>query len=1486
MYVYQSKFSWGFLIKLVILEGKSAYPYITEFKKEPFRSYALLKRREIKSFYFSEYSKVASYYSYFNKNLLQDKTLNLENIYWFLLLRKYLKEEKKENQKELFEFIKKCEISKGDQIGFKFAPRAKQKEPDIWSTYFAIASLKMLGLLKEYLASKGMDNVKQEIKKFILSHQTNNGFLHCLDKDCEIDKKTSVARTFYFVLELLMMLDVDIRTQRSKFLSYIGARKRDPSIVFKLLCVKLLDMDSEVKEKEIQYLYDFQKENGGYSFKKINGRINTTFWIVCVLESFSWLLDYNPVGIYSFINSSIHEIISSDMNKNTIKMMELSKLVILLSIIWDKFIEEFERVIFKQLEQENYIDFNQIQSSFGLVHGIEEVISYINRNYNFKLKILNNNIEFNNFKRNLSRGKALIANMVFESIKKYHLVSLKKIHEEYKNEYPYEPLKIETDIEPLINNMMERYFFKGKIEHKGWWPFKKSHLTLDKLIEQMVVSDTEINLTQIVAEKEKLKDYKNTLYNMILKLKNSSTKTREEVESYLLIDEIDIAKERIRYLLHNTLMDAEFLNKNIEQSFNEELYYINLHEALSLEINGWNKQYLILKNRLRDLDINLQAKIEEKEQLRNFSKILDELEGKILNIHEKLNGDLDDFRKFFRIKLEKGYNEEEFDEIIANFDTITRNLKKYDSIIYKVSQQITTKEKKLLKKHKKIIDLWVGIKEELNSVFDYYFEGFRFFRENLNRTQEINQEVSNKIDEINKNIKEKVDLNQFQDAFNIIKKESDVILNEVSNEIKGLQKSVKNEMKSKQKLYLLYRYLPDSLDQLEADILSIVAKQAEALTDKITEEKTKTYLEEFDQYISDQILRFKEILDEQKDKQTQLKNRKINDIIKEFDDLINDFIETSKQFQKKISEYKQSIKDFEEKSNLTIIKWTNFSEFFNNEIEDLKDEFINEIINDKINLLAKEKNTNNIKILDLKKETDLKCNVLMDRIKDMIEISKIDGKLYEKEKCILVFTVHYYRNKELKNYIEKRLLKPYNEIIGKILALYDSSIRHGTLNINMLEIQNRVNDLENLQISVKQDFNKKVNELQIEIESREEYKKTKENFETTIQNNQSAINNIRENLQLFILMQNLIVAEYNKLKAELEKGLIKIYSEKEKGQTHFQLKEKFDEFDEKISKKLNNTQDKIGNELKISLNKNSNSNKLEPELRAFFVKIKNSSLKEYETKREKMIDEILYLKDESFRGKLLSLINEQKIYLSQLLGTLQKRVEDYIDIREFKKASSIIQKRAKKVEEEVKTSKRTIFQQIKEFNKESKGFETKNKYIIDDFEQFVKEFNEIINEKVKSLERLIIKSYVEMTIKAVANQFLTISFLNNELNIKKQNAQDYLIYLISSGELPGKYDPRLGLYYENPEIVENLDEKELDVIKNMNFKIYMLLYRFKIFLRQYYIIFAFFGAVLSISASIFTISGGDITTVLYPVLIVLVIISVYLIKKRKELTES
>ncbi|MFX0029500.1 MAG: hypothetical protein ACFE8B_09840, partial [Candidatus Hermodarchaeota archaeon] len=387
-------------------------------------------------------------------------------------------------------------------------------------------------------------------------------------------------------------------------------------------------------------------------------------------------------------------------------------------------------------------------------------------------------------------------------------------------------------------------------------------------------------------------------------------------------------------------------------------------------------------------------------------------------------------------------------------------------------------------------------------------------------------------------------------------------------------------------------------------------------------------------------------------------------------------------------------------------------------------------------------------------------------------------------------------NKELRNYIDNQLLKLNRERVGKVLALYDSSIRNLSLNINMLELQNRIDDLSIFQENLPKKFYEKVNELQVNQE-RQEFLKTKKYFESVLENDTIAIHKIKTNLNIFNSTQSFIEQHYNSLESELKVYFNKFLKKSEKSDFYIDMQEDFRIKRQEFREKSRNTQDTIENKIKSTTDKTESSNKLIPELREFFVKKKNDFMEDFNNKVEKVNDQIETMKNESFRGKLIDFINDSKIKLSQLLGNLERKVEDNIELREFKRINIIIQRRAKSIDAEIKEINRTAYTKIREFHKQSKNFNQISKFILKDFDKFISEYTEILNEKVKSLERLILKSYIDMTIKAVANEYLTISFLNNELKIKKKNIQDHLLYLISTEELKGKFDPRFAIYFEN-----------------------------------------------------------------------------------------
>ncbi|MFX0072766.1 MAG: hypothetical protein ACFFAO_16910, partial [Candidatus Hermodarchaeota archaeon] len=987
----------------------------------------------------------------------------------------------------------------------------------------------------------------------------------------------------------------------------------------------------------------------------------------------------------------------------------------------------------------------------------------------------------------------------------------------------------------------------------------------------------------IIQEKEKLTDIKNDIYNMTLKLRNTSSQIKEEIESYLIIDELNYAKERLKFVLRNALTDADFLNENIENSFNLDLYYIDIHKILESEIFQWNNLYSVLSKRLNEIDSYLKEKIAEKEELRNLHKVLEQLEEKIFVFNESIKKKIDDFRMLLKELSKEGFTEENFSIMTQKFDEINRNVTHFDKKIYEISQNITPKEEIIIKKRNIVINNWLSLKSEMEDVFAYYLDGFDFYHEQITLINNKKNKIKENIANISEKAQIKIKSNRFQEAFSIIKQESDALLKKTSYEIEEIQNTIKDEIKKKHRLYLLFRYLEDFSEKFEEEIIILIDKQVQSLKNKVIEERNRAKIEDFDNFVADQISIFKIEINQLKQSLEQPADKKISDVEKGYDRLKNKFDKTHEEYIKKLKKCKEVIQHFEE-SNVTIVKWNNFYEYFIQEISILKEEYINNIITHKLYFLTSEKKTNNVSLIELKKELDLKCKPLIERIKDLIEISKINAELYENEKVVLVYTDDYYKNKELRNFIENKLLKLNQKAIGKVLALYDSSIRNRTLNINMLELENRIHDIKDFEVKLRSEFNKKISELQIIVENRIEYLETKSYFESILKNNEKAISSISDKLKTFSSMQIFIDQLYSDLKADLfvdyKKNIEEI--ETSQGKSYVHVKEICDKKWKKLENNLKEIQEKIDTELKKNLEKIKDSNKLTTELREISVKNKNIFLRDFQDKKDKVNGELTILKDEVLRDNLLTFINSKKIQMSQLLGTLQTRVEDDIEIKEFRRAYLKIHKRSKDIEDQVSVVSKEVKNKVKEFNRQSRNFEIKNKFILEDFDKFLSEFEAILTEKVKSLERLIIKSYVEMAIKAVANEFLTIGFLNTELKIKKQNLQDHLIALISDGSIPGKYDPRLGIYYENPEILDSLDEEELEVIKKMNFKVYMGITRLKNFTSQFGSIIAFFASIMTITYYFFIFSGGNPSVIAIPIGFFFLIVIYFLFKKREK----
>jgi len=748
----------------------------------------------------------------------------------------------------------------------------------------------------------------------------------------------------------------------------------------------------------------------------------------------------------------------------------------------------------------------------------------------------------------------------------------------------------------------------------------------------------------------------------------------------------------------------------------------------------------------------------------------------------------------------------------------------------------------------------------------------------------MDHELKNELSVILKKSKQKVRNNQFQEAFELIKKESDILIESKLEQLRELQKKVKKESKSRQKLYVLFRYLQEKLEESEEHIIEKVAEDIQEVKNKVIEERNRIIIEEFDTFVSEKIeeCRKKLITYKNELEQKDLSDLNVKEVSNGFNAILSYFNDLDNSYNNKLNKNRSLIENFDEKSNLTIMQWERFKEYIENEIQNLKKEYINDFINKKILLLAKKSDSSYLTIRDIAKYIDMRIKETGPRIKQMIEISKINGTLIENDEILLLYTDHYYKNKELRNFINNKIIKYNNQTIGKTLALYDSCIKNRTLKINLEELTERIKDLEDFDKVIRERFNNKVKELDIDIESKKEYKASRKYFQNIITDSQIAIKSIENNLIIFKNLQNFIDKKYTQLKENFFSFVNKMSKDIEESDSYDSIKETFEQKKEKYDSIIENTEEEILDTLEEVLEEDENTKKLSPEIREYFITRKNEFITKFNEEMKNLNHNLLIKKNELFRDSLVNYINTSKIQLSHLLGKLQTRIEDYIDTNEFKRASSRLDKRVENIEDTINEINAQLRSIIKEFNRQAIDFETKNKHILIDFSKYIDEFKVVLCEKSKSLESDILKNFIQMAIKAVANEFLTIGFIKKEIKLKKQNIQDHLLSLISSEELTGKYDPRLNVYYEDPEVLDKLDEDELKVIKSMNYKVYRFLNRFKNITKHYYPIIAFFASFLTLSFYLMRFANWNPWILLIPGVIIASIIYLVIWRKKDE----
>ena len=244
------------------------------------------------------------------KERAKDK-LTLKELFWFLTCARYLKMLDRVDINFTYSYIKSCFYNSSSAVGFvskpisgdyAVTPISKQVAPDIHSTFYALASLKCINKFNEFFTSLQVLDTSMKIRGFILNLKSKNGFKHCASKTCNFCITEPRTSNSYFAVLSLLLLGDENQAVRQK----VPAKSKDAEglydYCFALLLKKFLK-DKNVDVDEL-YLYNqFQRKDGGFKIgeKTATSDVDETFWITYTLENYSWMIDYNRGGVFSYL---------------------------------------------------------------------------------------------------------------------------------------------------------------------------------------------------------------------------------------------------------------------------------------------------------------------------------------------------------------------------------------------------------------------------------------------------------------------------------------------------------------------------------------------------------------------------------------------------------------------------------------------------------------------------------------------------------------------------------------------------------------------------------------------------------------------------------------------------------------------------------------------------------------------------------------------------------------------------------------------------------------------------------------------------------------------------------------------------------------------------------------------------------------------------------------------------------------------------------
>ncbi len=1464
----------------------SIYEIFSDFKSPDWNPFPF--QTQFHEVFIPNESEVVSLINRFRSNL---KFQKLKSIYWYLLLAKYSQIPISEQEYNLFDYILSNEIETENSIGFydkieilnssgkKKIKRKEKTFPDIFSTFYALAALKYIGRLNEYLLSSE-ERKRKKIIKFLDSLVENSQIYHCFNPQCKICRAVPETEIIFYIFLTFDLIGIHPRNRSTSFLPLLkNAKNQHRYNTFRLLSLRYIGSKTYIKEEDLIKLHKIQKLDGGFV------DVDNTFWISQTFKAYEWLIPYQAGPIFSYLVRNINTIgkIKPSSDEISNQITNTSQAVVLLTGIFELLTNEIEELLFTNMPPEKIIDLDILSIHGGLKGAEEAVIKFINSKYSLTLEIFKNEERFEDFLLNLQYPHRDHARELYKLIQNQSQLDIKTFRK-YYNKGRYKRDRIDDNaIISLISDMKKQHFFDGQIIKRSRLFSTNYIFNRDRFIKSVIVSNRFVKYTDLKFEKERIEEVSKNIFNMTREMEESSQNIMHEVESLIIASQIELAEERLRFNIKYNITKALFFEENIK-SFQEEFKIIRVKSLLSPLIDKWNKIYGNLQRNFLNISKVLSIKIdglkEEQEQYQLSCQLEQQVNQKIhLAIEE-----FDEFQNKFRSNLESDYSREAVISLLSALKQLEGIVLKFDQEIQKKSYKITNKASEVTSLRQKVISLWVSNLKEFQNSINYYHLGFSLWKDKISILGEKNDEIIKHLDEIKQNTKDLISKKKYKNALSTIEKDFSGISKEIESFSQSLKKEIDKYYKKNRKLGpLIQNIITEWLvirNQLE---ISSQDMQYE-LQNSVEMDKKKYKIEMFRLSVEKEITKTRQnFIEFEKTLNSMIQRGQCNQqsFDEKYSKLESNLSNNKGKLEKQRNTLKKSFTFEIEEINTIWQHWEDFIADSNQNLLNLKEKYLDEEILSTIFKYAKEQKTNYITLFIIAKLLSENEKILKNRITNLINTDRINAKLIDETPVKIELHNTIWRMNERLNMYTEVIFRDLEAHFTKFQRYYENSIINHQFLRDVSQIQSMTTSFNEKLIEISENYDDFLKRHRIDTEF-ELIKENSQKFRKRITDYDSIIKNMKIacektsgydsflNNKLNFLEKNIVNSEIYKINQELKnrnKYDYKINVDWLKSQKN-KFKSEMIKLSSEIEtfKKLNTLDFPQTSSIIADLENNFNSRKKE-------------FIEKYHITIDDISDKLNALDLKKLASKIDELIKNKQDELNQILSTINLEIRNKIRSKDYFNASKKIRKFLL-IDKNLKTFDKEIKSTNKNLVSSNKVWEIKGKYIIEEWDRYKEDFQDTIKNQYKALQTELIMQYTLFAVRALKGDFIPLNKIVQDLNFKHDTIEHTLMGLIADNILKGRIHLTYDIYLESDVDFDDETIAALDITKSSNVKFYLMLQRMA---NVFSLIAPLLAAIASILTIIFYISRfaqSEPIIILFVSFIVIVSIFIFIWLRR------